>query len=176
MKRSSIGLSFLLAAAACAQPEASDKPLGPVVDEADILPPEREARLDRKLREHWAKSGTSIIVYSVPSLRGEPIEDVATRTFNEWGIGDAKTNRGLLILVAPNERKVRIEVGYGLECIITNPVAGRIIDIEMIPLFRTGDMAGATEAGVDGLIRDVAKGAVDDPMFPGCKKELDKAA
>lgn len=147
-----------------------------MIDEADILPSGREAELGRKLRDYRAQSGTAIVVNSVPSLKGETIETVATRTFNEWGIGDAKTNRGLLIIVAPNEREVRIEVGYGLQCIITNPVAGRIIDNEMIPLFKTGDMAGATEAGVDGLIRDVAKGPVDDPTLPGCKQELEKAA
>lgn len=147
-----------------------------MVDEADILPPEREAEIDRKLRDYWVQSGTAIVVNSVPSLKGESIEAVATRTFNDWGIGDAKTDRGLLILVAPNERKVRIEVGYGLDCIITGPVARRIIDKEMIPLFKAGDMAGATEAGVDGLIRDVPKGPVDDPMLPGCKQVLDKAA
>lgn len=112
----------------------------------------------------------------MPSLEGETIEAFANRTFNDWGIGDAKTNRGLLILVARDDRQVRIEVGRGLNCIITGPVAGRIIQNEMIPLFKAGDMAGATEAGVNGLIRDVAKGPVDDPMFPGCKQELDKAA
>ena len=148
-------LTLLLAA--CSQPtEASDvapRPDGPVLDEADVFAPAAEAALEKELTEYWRESGVALVVVTDASLDGESIEHVANETFNAWGIGDEQTKCGLLVLVAPEERSVRIEVGIGLEHDVSDVRAKHIIEDTMIPLYRTGDLAAGTLAGVDALKR-----------------------
>lgn len=127
-------------------------PQGPMFDQADILPPAEEAALDAKLREYSARTGRSIVVATVGSLEGETIEMYAVKLFENWGIGGKESDQGLLLLVAPKERTVRIEVGYGLHQYVTDALSGRIIRGEIAPRFQTGDMAGGIIAGVDALI------------------------
>ena len=151
-------------------------PTGPAVDDADILPPDDEARLDQQLRNYWNDNQTAIVVASVPSLEGQSIEQQATLLFNSWDIGDPETNRGLLILIAPTERQMRIEVGCGLETVITNAVAKTIIDNDMIPLFALGQYVHGVEAGVDALTDQLIDSADAGPASPFCIAAMREAA
>jgi len=160
-------LALLLAA--CSPPsEASDvaqRPDGPVLDEADIFRAEQEAALERDLTDYFNETGVALVVVTDSSLDGETIEKVAFDTFNEWGIA----GRGLLVLVAPTERQIRIEVGCGLETVVTDLLASRVIEDTMIPLYRSGDLAVATFAGVDELKRVAVGPAITDaPHSPLC--------
>lgn len=128
------------------------RPAGPVLDQADILPAAQEAALDKQLRDYNARTGRSILVATVPSLQGETIEMYSVRLFEAWGIGGKESDQGLLLLVAPNEREVRIEVGYGLHQYVTDALSGRIIRGEIAPRFKQGDMPGGIAAGVKALI------------------------
>ena len=127
-------------------------PDGPVLDQAGLIPDAQEAALDARLREYTQRTGRAIVVATVPSLEGETIEIYAVRLFEAWGIGGKESDQGLLLLVAPTERKVRIEVGYGLHQYVTDALSGRIIRNAITPRFREGDMAGGIEAGVSELI------------------------
>ena len=119
------------------------------------------------------------MVSSVVTLGGRTIEDVAFEQFNEWGIGDAQTDRGLLIVIAPNDREVRIEVGCGLERVITEEMAADIIQADILPAFRAGDMVGGIEKGTKALMEqteaNIAK-ANDGPVSELCREHGLKAA
>jgi uncharacterized protein len=154
-------LALLLAAAPAAAQTYPPRPDGPVLDQAGILPDDREARLDASLREYNQRTGRSVVVATVPSLEGETIEMYAVRLFEQWGIGGAESDAGLLLLVAPNERKVRIEVGYGLHQYVTDALSGRIIRGEITPRFREGDFAGGIEAGVNALVQQLDRTPAD---------------
>nr|WP_047168992.1 TPM domain-containing protein [Sphingomonas sp. Y57] len=126
---------------------------GRVVDAAKLLSAEQQAALTAKLEQLEKQSGRQMVVATVPSLEDYPIEDYGYRLGRAWGIGDKKANDGLLLLVAPNERKVRIEVGYGLEPIVTDALSAVIIQRQILPRFRDGDMAGGIAAGADALVQ-----------------------
>jgi uncharacterized protein len=145
-------LAALVGAPAAAQGYPA-RPAGPVYDGANILAPVDEGLLDTKLRAYNERTGRALIVATVPSLGDETIETYAETLFNdEWGIGGAGTDQGLLLLVAPNERKVRIETGYGLQEFVTDIFAGRVIRDDITPRFRSGDYAGGINAGIDALV------------------------
>lgn len=175
-----------LALAAC-KAQAAPEPSSPgasggqaaasqVVDDAGMFAPPQKADLDRQLQAYWAQTRTAIVVASIPSLQGQPINDIAYRLYNGWGIGDRTTMRGLLVLVAPNDRQVRIEVGCGLELVITDTVARDIIEQDMVPRFKAGDMAGGTVSGVDALITAVDHGKDSGPVSDACRALMKKAA
>jgi len=149
-----------------------------VLDLADVFPSSDEMALDQQLTDYWRSTGTALIVVSVKSLNGQSVDDYAFGLYNEWGIGDAKTERGLLVVVAPAERKVRIEVGCGLEGIITDDVAQNIIDDDMIPQYKQGDLEAGTIAGVNALIDNLKTRAANDsgPHSPICKAQAKEAA
>jgi uncharacterized protein len=107
-----------------------------VVDDAAILTEEQENGISLVCAELESKIGSQIVVYSISSLNNAPIAEFANRTFNTWGIGRKDYNDGILIVLAVNDGKVRIEVGYGLENIITDIIAQNIIDEEMVGHFR----------------------------------------
>lgn len=125
---------------------------GRVVDAAHILQPAEIAALDAKLAGLEAQSQRQMVVATVPSLGGGEIDDYANKLFRAWGIGDKQRNDGLLLLIAPTEHKVRIEVGYGLEGIVTDAVSSLIIRHDLTPRFKAGDYAGGINAAVDNLI------------------------
>ena len=102
-----------------------------------------------------------LIVATVPTLQEDTIEDFAVRLFEAWGIGGAETDQGLLLLVAPTERKVRIEVGYGLHQYVTDILSGRIIRNDITPRFKEGDYAGGINAGVGKLIEQLDRDPAD---------------
>lgn len=142
----------LVSGCAPAPAAKADVPPGPVVDRAEIIPAAEELQLDRELREFHDRTGKALVIATVPSLDGKSIEQFASNLFNEWGIGDAKTNQGLLLLIAPHEHKVRIEVGLGLEKVVTNVAADRIIQRAILPNFRKSDFITGINEGADALM------------------------
>ncbi len=148
-----------------------------MVDTADILSPAAEQALDGRLRRYRDQKETAIVVASVPSLKGETIEAAANRMFNDWGIGDAQTSRGVLLLIAPEERQLRIEVGCGLETVLQNEVAAGIIREAIRPRFSEGDLEGGTSAGVEALIARIDTANVaPGPVSARCRQMMKDAA
>lgn len=125
---------------------------GRVVDQANILTADARATLDQKLKAHEDKTSDQIVVATIRSLEGYEIADYANRLFRQWKLGQAKTNNGVLVLVAPSDRKIRIEVGYGLESALTDAVSRVIIAGAIAPKFKQGDFAGGLNAGLDAII------------------------
>lgn len=125
---------------------------GRIVDDAQILTPEAKAALEPKLADLEAKSGIQLVVATVPSLQGQEIEPYANDLFRAWKLGEAQKNNGVLLLVAPNERRVRIEVGYGLEGTLTDALSSVIIANAITPRFKAGDFSGGVTRGVDDII------------------------
>ena len=114
-----------------------------------------------KLKALEDKSGIQLVVATVKSLEGNDIAPYANALFREWKLGEAGKNNGVLLLVAPNERKVRIEVGYGLEGRLTDAVTKIIIINFIAPSFKVGDYAGGIARGVDGLINTLTEDAAE---------------
>ncbi|HWH17958.1 MAG TPA: TPM domain-containing protein, partial [Allosphingosinicella sp.] len=146
-------LTLLLAAPAAAQ--EFPKLTGRVVDNANLLSPADEAALTGKLEALEQASSRQLVVATVPSLQGYEIEDYGYRLGRAWGIGQSEANNGAILLVAPNERKVRIEVGYGLEPILTDAFSSVIINQTILPRFRQGDYPGGISAGADEIIEQL---------------------
>ncbi len=128
---------------------------GRVVDGANIIPADMEARLDSKLAALETQSRRQLVVATLPSLQGYEISDYGYQLGRAWGLGDKERNDGALLIVAPNERKLRIEVGYGLEAILTDGLSSLIINQTIVPKFKSGDMPGGIEAGTDALIQQL---------------------
>jgi len=126
---------------------------GRVVDEANVLDAGTRAALTEKLAAVEAKSGDQLVVVTLKSLQGTSIEDYGYQLGRHWSIGQKERNNGALLLVAPNERKVRIETGYGLEGALTDAVTRLIIQNAILPRFRAGDFAGGIVRGVDDIIQ-----------------------
>ena len=147
-------MPFLLAALWLGAAVAANFPAltGRVVDDAHILSPITIADTERKLADLDQKSGIQFVVATVPSLGGEEIEPYANELFRAWRLGEAKKNNGVLLLVAPKERRVRIEVGYGLEGTLTDAVSSVIIANAIAPRFKAGDYDGGVTRGVDDII------------------------
>jgi uncharacterized protein len=137
-------------------PEILPRLTGRVVDEAELLSPAEEAALGQRSAALEARTTDQLVVATMPSLHGRSIEAVARALGSQWGIGQEDKDNGVLILVAPSERRVRIEVGYGLEPILTNARAQEIIDRDMLPQFGEGRMHQAIAAGTDSIVRLLA--------------------
>jgi uncharacterized protein len=129
---------------------------GRVVDTANILQPAEEAALTSKLEALEQQSGRQLVVATVPDLQGYAIEDYGYKLGRTWAIGEKSKNNGALLIVAPNDRKTRIEVGYGMEPILTDALTSVIINAVMIPHFKQGDYAGGINAGTDELITQMS--------------------
>jgi uncharacterized protein len=125
---------------------------GRVVDSANIIPQAVSGRITPKLASLEAKSGIQLVVATVKSLDGDDIEPYANALFRAWGLGEKQNNNGVLLLVAPNEHKARIEVGYGLEGTLTDALSKVIITNAMAPRFKAGDFGGGIERGVNEII------------------------
>jgi uncharacterized protein len=145
----------LLFAPLAAQAQTFPKLTGRVVDAANVIPPEAEARLNAKLEALQNQSQRQFVIATIPSLEDYEISDYGYRLGREWGIGDKQRNDGALLIIAPNERKLRIEVGYGLEGIMTDGMSSLIINQTIVPRFKAGDMAGGIEAGADAVIQQL---------------------
>ncbi|WP_409565758.1 TPM domain-containing protein [Methylobacterium sp. E-045] len=134
---------------------------GRVVDAAGILKPDETVALEAQLKAYEEKTSDQVVVATVPNLQGLTIEDYGNRLFRAWAIGQAKTNNGALLLVAPNDRKVRIEVGYGLEGALTDALSKVIITTSITPRFKAGDYGGGIKAGVDAML-SILSGDADE--------------
>lgn len=148
-------LLVLVPAAAIAQPRFP--PLtGRVVDNAGLLSPEAERKLDQELAQLEASTGRQLVVATLPDLQGYEIEDYGYQLGRAWGVGSRERNDGALLIVAPNERKVRIEVGYGLEGVLTDALSSIIIQTAILPAFRSGNYEQGILAGTDELVRQLS--------------------
>ena len=139
------GLCLALSAAAGAQETPIPALTGRVVDEADLLSPDEETQLEDFLARLEAETSVQLVVVSVPRIDGA-IEDFSLRLAEAWQIGQAETDNGALVVVSRDDRRARIEVGYGLEAVIPDGLAGRIIRNELAPRFAAGDFAGGFAA------------------------------
>jgi uncharacterized protein len=125
---------------------------GRVVDEANIIRPETRARLTTVLKNHEDSTGNQVVVLTVPTIQPESIEDYAVKVFAAWKLGQKGKDNGVLVIVVPQDRKVRIEVGYGLEPTLTDGACGQIIRGVMTPRFKEGDYDRGIEDGVAAII------------------------
>lgn len=130
---------------------------GRVVDQADLLTPDQEAALTQRLEALERASSRQLVVATIASLQDLPIEDYGHQLGRAWRIGQEGANNGILLIIAPNERKMRIEVGYGLEGIMTDALSNRIIRETITPRFRATppDYAGGIFAGADAIIEQL---------------------
>ena|SRR3989442_71601 len=125
---------------------------GRIVDTAHLLPVDLASSLLAELATHEARTGNQVALLTLPSLEGEPLEEFSHRVATTWKLGQKGTDNGVLVLVVPGERKVRIEVGYGLEGTLTDAKSSRIIREEMVPRFRDGDFSGGIAAGLRAVL------------------------
>lgn len=151
---------FVFVCAAQSQPSFPTL-TGRIVDQAGLLDAAAQSRLDTKLKDLESKTTTQVVVVTLRSLGGYDIADYGYQLGRHWGIGQKGKNNGAVLIVAPAERKVRIEVGYGLEGTLTDAVSRLIIDHAILPRFRAGDFAGGIERGVDDIVQ-VLSGDADD--------------
>ena len=146
-------LAFLLGFVCPALAEVAVPQLtGRVVDQTATLSASDIASLNDKLKDLETRKGAQIAVLIVPTTDGEPIEQFSIRVAEAWKIGRKKIDDGALLVVAKNDRHLRIEVGYGLEGVLSDVITHRIIDEEITPKFKTGDFAGGISEGVDRMI------------------------
>jgi uncharacterized protein len=155
-----LSILFLLVAVNVMGQKSIPRPNPPrlVNDNAKLLTEHDAAQLEEKLRALDESSSNQIAIITVPSLNGEIIEDVAVKTFREWGIGGNKNNNGILILIALGDRKIRIEVGYGLEGAIPDITAKQIIKNDISPAFKEGNYL----SGINKAVDDLSKAAVGE--------------
>jgi uncharacterized protein len=132
---------------------------GLVNDLAGVLSPETEARIDTVARELFLKTEVPVVVAVVPDLGGESVERYAADLYAAWGIGRKGEDRGVLLLIAVEERRVRIEVGYGLEGVLTDGLVGSLLDRHVVPPLRANDWNGGALQGATALARAVAENA-----------------
>lgn len=128
---------------------------GRVVDLAHVLPPNTVESLTARLKAHEETTSNQVTVLVLPSLEGEPLESYSHRVATTWRLGQKGTDNGVLLLVAMKERKIRIEVGYGLEGALTDARSAQIIRGEIVPRFRAGDAPGGVAAGVDAILKTI---------------------
>jgi uncharacterized protein len=147
-------LFFLIAPAAAAP--TFPALTGRVVDGANILSPATEGQITQKLAALEAKTSRQLVVVTLSSLQGYEISDYGYQLLRAWGIGQKKLNNGVLFIIAPKERATRIEVGYGLEPILTDALSSVIIQSQVLPHFRMSDYDGGVVAGTDALIQQLS--------------------
>src|SRR5258705_13834608 len=159
-------LAFL--ALVCAAVWAANFPAltGRIVDQANVIPAATRNALEAKLAELEAKSGIQLVVATVSSLDGQEIEPYANELFRTWKLGEKAKNNGALLLIAPNERRVRIEVGYGLEGTLTDALSKIIIANAIAPRFKVGDFDGGVSRGVDDIIAVLTTDAAEWQQRP----------
>jgi uncharacterized protein len=145
---------FVLALPARAEPKFPEL-TGRVVDDAHILPADTKAQIEQELADLEQKTTDQVVVVTLPSLQDYDIADYGYQLGRKWQIGQKGQNNGVLFIVAPNERKVRIEVGYGLEPVLTDALSSVILQTRVLPRFREGDYAGGVKSGVDAIVEQL---------------------
>ena len=170
-----IALAACLLTAGLAHSSDYPRPTGFVNDFAGIIDTGTRLQLTNIIGQFEQRTGDEIAVATVKSLGGEPIENYAVGLYKQWGIGKKGKDNGVLILVAPAEREMRIEVGYGLEPLINDALAGRIVRDTMIPHFRGGDFPLGILNGTIEVITIISKksGVEFDPISAGAIVQQD---
>jgi len=148
---------------------------GRVVDQANVLPAETSAAIERKLADLESRSGIQLVVATVSSLQGQEIEPYANELFRNWKLGEKTKNNGVLLLVAPNEHRVRIEVGYGLEGTLTDALSKVIVANAMAPRFKAGDFGGGISRGIDDIITVLTTDASDWQKRPSLRLDNEQS-
>ncbi len=150
---------WLATLAAAAPAQTFPKFTGLVVDAANVLPPATRADLEAKLEALQKDTHRQLVVATIPDLQGYPLEEYGDKLGRSWGVGLRDVNNGAVLFIAPNEpaghRGPRIEVGYGLEPVLTDALSSVIVRQDMLPKLRGGDVPGAMEAGTDAIIRQL---------------------
>jgi len=166
---------ILLSSLAMASDPAISQPTGFINDFAHVIPAPATEQLVNIATQFERVSGNELAIVTIPSLNGVPVEDYAVKMFQNWGIGKKGRDNGILMLVAPFDREVRIEVGYGLEPLVNDALAGRIIRDTMIPHFKSGDFGLGILNGVVELTSVIAKrgGFEFDPIAAGAVNASD---
>ncbi|HEY5236754.1 MAG TPA: TPM domain-containing protein [Rhizomicrobium sp.] len=154
-----LAFCFLIAVPAFAAPTFPAL-TGRVVDNANVLSEQTRADLTQKLEALENQTTRQLVVVTLPSLQGYDIADYGYQLGRAWGIGQKSSNNGVLFIIVPSERKVRIEVGYGLEPILTDALSEIILQSKVLPRFRDGDMEGGIVAGAGALIEQLS---LDEP-------------
>ncbi|MEO6582441.1 MAG: TPM domain-containing protein [Sphingomicrobium sp.] len=166
---------FALAAPAAAQ---TFPPLtGRVVDQAGLLRPEQVLDLTSKSESLEARTGRQFVVATVKSLEGRTIEDYGYRLGRTWAIGQKGKDDGVILLVAPNEKKVRIETGYGARVFLTDGLSGMIVRDAILPRFKAGDFGGGITAGADQIVKTMSLSPADAQRYAdeAAKREASRA-
>ena len=146
-----VGLLCLSATTALAAPSFPEL-TGRVVDNAGLLSSSQRQTITRQLAAHEDNTSNQIVIVTLKSLQGYDIADYGVRLGRHWGIGQAEKNNGVLLIVAPRQRKLRIEVGYGLEARLTDALSKHIIDNEIVPHFKKKNYAEGIQAGVNAIV------------------------
>ena len=149
---------------------------GRIVDQANIISRETRDALEPRLAELEQKSGIQLVVATVNTLEGQEIEPYANELFRFWKLGEKNKNNGVLLLVAPKERRVRIEVGYGLEGTLTDALSAVIITNAITPRFKTGDYGGGITRGVDDIITVLTTDELEWQKRPSLRLDRPQAA
>jgi len=137
---------------------------GRINDHAGILSDGMRRSLTEQLKAHEDRTSNQIVVLTIPSLEGESIEEYAASVFKAWKLGQKGKDNGILLVIVPNDRRMRIEVGYGLEEMIPDSLAGSIIRNGMTPKFKTGNYNGGIEAGVKAIINILEGNSIPDSL------------
>jgi uncharacterized protein len=173
---SALTLALLTVLAGCDQAPASvvgpilPRLSGRVVDNAHLHTGKQRVRLEAMSSALERETGPQYVIVTLPSLQGFPIEKFGISLGRGWGIGSRSRNDGVLLIVAPRERKVRIEVGYGLEKRLTDPFCAQIIRERILPAFGRGDFAGGIDAGSAAIVDRLRRtAAVND--HPAIRKQ-----
>jgi uncharacterized protein len=159
-----LAVLFVLAGAAFAK----DVPYlsGRVNDEANLIPADQRQRIEAKLAQLEQQTGDQVAVLTIDSLDGEAIEEYANKVARTWALGQKGKDNGLLLLVSKGDRKMRIEVGYGLEPVLTDLQTSIIQNEVIIPHFKQGDFGGGIEAGVDAIASTIQGKPVEPAPVP----------
>jgi len=153
-------LSFVISLSAA---QSFPKAVGRVNDFANVIDPATEAEIDRQLDQLEQKTTSEIAVATIRSLDGMTSTDYANRLFKEWGVGQAKLDNGVLVVIAVDDRDMAIEVGYGLEGVLPDGLAGQVIREDFTPRFKEGDYSGGIRNGVTHLVEIVERHQVLTP-------------
>ena len=166
MRVSRLGLGLLLwLFIATAQALTFPALSGRVVDEGQMLTPATREQLTQSLQAHEKATGEQVVVVTVPDLQGMPIEDYGYQLGRAWGIGQKDKNNGAMLIVARDDRKLRIEVGYGLEDRLTDAQASVIINQIITPAFKTGDYNQGISDGVGAILQVLGGTALAEPAY-----------
>lgn len=129
---------------------------GLVVDAANVIPPAEEAQLTAQLQALQQRNGRQLVVATIPSLEDRDIADYGVRLIRAWGVGLKDDDQGAILIVAPNDRKVRVEVGYGLEGVLTDAFSSLVIQRQILPAFREGNFARGIADGTTALVEQLS--------------------